>query len=571
MDSLIRLKVEWFHNKQWWFGCNDEVDNYLTYQYGQWIHEDYCHYKWDIMDKDMMMAWILVYDQIPRHIYRHNSEKLYGKTIEQLRQKAVQLVNELLSHHELSTFSGHEFGFLMLPYRHSYEWKEVYMAILWTWKKIYQDKQLGRYDSIEELRPFLKATFARCPMATIEHSLDTDIYAHYIGNEHDWTIYKSKYQDILDFTPVGGHMSMELMSLKSMQLVNQVEISLKKHCLQGKPIMVSLSGGVDSMVILWILNQLKHKYALRLMAVHVNYCNRDDIEESFVVSWCTSLGVDICVRRIREIQRDISIELEIRNVYETYTRDCRYQTYREAWKKVCFPANEFKVELESNPWITMGHNQDDCFENIITNICNKQKYEELDGMLEVSEQGNGNNALTFWRPMLNIPKKEIYAFAKQALIPYLQDSTPKWSCRGRIRDNVRPALEEFNHEIVNGFFHLSDTMRELMKHIDCFVNIAYEQTTLQEDKNKDGRTVHKLHFSKSMPSSLLTSDIFWKMYLMKLWNLIVSVKSLKHFRERIERFLETNAMHKIRIVLVKGKEVWILRNECGEYEFTWYG
>jgi tRNA(Ile)-lysidine synthetase-like protein len=536
-ETLIRFKIEWFLNKQWWFQCSPEEDAYISRTYGHWVNEDYCNYKWDAMDKNISIAWVLVYDQLTRHVQRHFPECQIN--IEEKRQKAVQIVEELLKCHDLETFSGHEFGFLMLPYRHSYQWEDVYIASLNTWRKIYIDKANQRHDWVEELRPFIKATFMRYPMATIENTSNSDVYAYFPGNKHPWTIHKSNFEKILDHVPLGVSSSIELMSLKSMSMFQKIENEIKMQNID-KTILVSLSGGVDSMVILWILSNLKEKYKLNVVAIHINYCNREDIEENFVVSWCTSLGIDIYVRRIREIQRDICMQLELRQLYETYTRDCRYQAYHEVWKA---------IGETGNPWITMGHNQDDCFENILTNICHKQKYDELFGMTRLSE----NNQLCFWRPMLGIAKKDIYTFAKQAQIPYLHDSTPSWSCRGKIRDKVRPTLEEFHPEMVTGMFQISETMKELMNHVKCFVDIAIQNTMVQSFQPP----IYVFDFTNQMPFSLITSDIFWRMYFMKQWNSTIRLKSMKHFCERMERFLSNKDMHKMSVVLIKGKTTWI--------------
>ena len=67
-ETLIRFKIEWFLNKQWWFQCSTEEDAYISRTYGHWVNEDYCNYKWDAMDKNISIAWVLVYDQLTRHV-----------------------------------------------------------------------------------------------------------------------------------------------------------------------------------------------------------------------------------------------------------------------------------------------------------------------------------------------------------------------------------------------------------------------------------------------------------------------------------------------------------------------
>jgi tRNA(Ile)-lysidine synthase TilS/MesJ len=69
--------------------------------------------------------------------------------------------------------------------------------------------------------------------------------------------------------------------------------------------------------------------------------------------------------------------------------------------------------------------------------------------------------------MLNIKKKDIIAFANINNIPYLFDSTPKWSVRGKIRDNLRPVICSLknNSDIIDesqldAFFSLTEHIKE---------------------------------------------------------------------------------------------------------------
>lgn len=547
---LTKLYEEWFSHPSWWFGCTEEDDAYLSETYGSCLQSEYETYD----EKTILIAKVILYDQIPRHVQRHCIDTSNNIDIEMFRKKACETVNKCMTDDSFwKELTGTEFGFLMLPYRHSYKWPDVYKAIQYTWKKISYEKELMRDEYIHQLRPFLKATFARCPMASWTEGIETKVYECIKGNRRDWKQFQEAFSSILDYSPMHVRLDDVRKDPELNSMIRIIENSIKNNGLSGKSIIVSLSGGVDSMVILWILSYLKDMYSLKLGAVHINYCNRSDMEEDFVVSWCTSIGIDIYVRRIREIQRNSAMNLELREIYETYTRDCRYNTYREVW-------NILNSESNSYPWVTLGHNQDDCFENIITNLCHKQKYECLTGMNEV---GNVSE-IRFWRPMLSFPKKDIYTFAKKIGIPYLHDSTPSWSCRGKIRDNVRPVLENFNGEMIKSFFHMSDTMSELMNHVKCMVDIAYQKTR----QNSKEPAMYTFTFSQDMPKSLLTSEIFWKMYLYKLWNTMPSVRSVRHYCERMKKLDSENT--KMHIVLTKGKEGRIhLQNN--EILFTWIG
>lgn len=47
-----------------------------------------------------------------------------------------------------------------------------------------------------------------------------------------------------------------------------------------------------------------------------------------------------------------------------------------------------------------------------------------------------------WRPLLNHSKDEIYTFAHKYGVPYLRDTTPSWSTRGKLRNSLVPLLQD---------------------------------------------------------------------------------------------------------------------------------
>ena len=117
-----------------------------------------------------------------------------------------------------------------------------------------------------------------------------------------------------------------------------------------------------------------------------------------------------------------------------------------------------------NP-VVLGHNQDDCLENIFNNIKKVRSYDNLKGMTEISE----DDKVIILRPMLNIQKKDIIEFAKKYKIPHLQNSTPEWSERGMIRERLIPFLNQFDKNIIPGLLKLAETNRDIYKIYDDLV------------------------------------------------------------------------------------------------------
>jgi tRNA(Ile)-lysidine synthetase-like protein len=537
MNPLIRFKQDWFNHPEWWFNTSLETDRYLTETYGHWLDENVMEYSWD-WTSDTLVAWILLYDQLPRHVARVTSKNLVYPYL----QKAIGLLKLVMEDglgtlFRLQDFTGNEFGFLMLPLRHSYDCKWTYRAMQYMWKKIELDKSLGNHAYVEELRSFIVAAYKRCPMLpiqTTDHYTYRDHFQVFAGGTStgfDW----EKHQAVIAYTPewmLDGeqHPSNDSWVRGWKLPFSDVDTS----------VLVSLSGGVDSMVLLWIL---KHHYpSLSVAAVFINYCNRSDDEEHFVRDWCHSLNITLYVRRLREIQRTPAMAFELRETYETYTRNVRFHAYHQA--------HAYENSQRTIPLVAMGHNQDDCFENILTNICQKQKYENLRGMTEVTD----THTIQFWRPMLSVPKHQIYHFAQTHTIPYLHDSTPAWSCRGKIRDIVRPTLSRYHSAMIPAFFHLSQTLADLTQYIDHFAKTLCSKIDVATPPVTASLTVG----CNDYPTSIWTATRVWQSIFQHVWSFCPSHKSIAHLCDRMKSL---NQKSHLNVLIKKGYALRVQKNE----------
>jgi tRNA(Ile)-lysidine synthetase-like protein len=187
------------------------------------------------------------------------------------------------------------------------------------------------------------------------------------------------------------------------------------------PLIISLSGGVDSMVLLAVL---VHLY-IPVVAVHIIYGNREEsLEEyNFITRYCFKLQVPIFGYKIEYIKRN-NVEREF---YEEMTRDIRFNVY----KKLNFKPSQV-------PNVVLGHIQEDLIENVWTNFSKCQHLHNLKKM-KPCETMQGVNIL---RPFLNIQKDMIYKVSEELGIPYLKNSTPSWSNRGKFREHFYKATHE---------------------------------------------------------------------------------------------------------------------------------
>ncbi|CAE8670442.1 unnamed protein product [Polarella glacialis] len=192
-------------------------------------------------------------------------------------------------------------------------------------------------------------------------------------------------------------------------------------------LVLSLSGGVDSMVslcLLWLLQRvLPPEQRFRWCALHLCHPNRGDAkdEEGWVQWSCAKLGVDFLTYRmgIRRPHGELRTGIS-RERYEEKSKELRFRMYERCMARL-------GVSRGSGVAMVM-HHQDDADENRLAEL-GKGNIVHIDGM--------SNTGITLGveviRPMLSVRKEQLLRFAEEAGVCYMQDSTPRWSRRGWIR------------------------------------------------------------------------------------------------------------------------------------------
>ena len=132
-----------------------------------------------------------------------------------------------------------------------------------------------------------------------------------------------------------------------------------------------------------------------------------------------------------------------------------------------------------------------------------------------------NNIIKFCRPMLSINKLQIYEYAFINNIPFLSDSTPNWSQRGQIRDLVKPCLESWNSNSINGLSELSIVMKESMECVDLLVDLWITKLSDTINPKDCVSEISKLlktniQLIKIGLNELTCNKIFWNRLLTKL-------------------------------------------------------
>lgn len=241
-----------------------------------------------------------------------------------------------------------------------------------------------------------------------------------------------------------------------------------------RPIVISLSGGVDSMVIAAVLAHLKEHCGypdLHIVAVHIDYANRPEsaAEAAYVQRYCHDHAIEFHCRRIDEVTRGITA----RDRYERIAREIRYTFYKET-VSACLNYLDITQTAStataaalkaSQVGVLLGHHRGDLRENVLSNAHKGCGPLDLSGMTASS----CNDGVTLYRPLLPLEKLAILDYAHTFGVPYFKDTTPHWSTRGKLRNKLLPLLEEIYGEgSMNNLSNLaveSDECRALLRSV----------------------------------------------------------------------------------------------------------
>lgn len=564
MDDFENLYHTWNENPHWWFSASSADDDYITNTYYSlvrnirnnidfWsnVHNVYTHQSWQ-----SIIGLIIACDQVPHHIARVQTtydDNHDLKTV-LLNRVAFPLSKHIIdSHPQLwlnNAFNSFDMVFILLPLRHTKDYTQILLAAKHAFSfLVAQQKKDPSNQDIHLLKRFLTATFQNAPYVSQAHlfthtwSPDCDFTNHWCSKVCDqtaWDLFAQSYlynDGRAQFTCI-----QDLYRIPS-HITNKIKCMCSQ--LNIPEIIISLSGGVDSIVLATLLVIVTRHYNMNISvkAVHINYMNRANTveEEEFVVQFCVKfLGIPCVVRRISEIQRQQCADIGLREMYEDYTRNVRFGTYLNA------------AEVHNKCVVCLGHNQDDVVENVICNIASKSKINNLNGMSFYEKYTHGdkvmditiNENLTILRPFINVAKTEIYDMARQLNLPFLKNTTRPGCTRYFIRNNLRPHLDQFS--AIPGLLALSQSCYELSNVMLSFIDSILKHQVVRDTDyiHTDEFVYCHLHIPSKHP--LLTCCSFAKEFFCHIFTqrtakgnqipFYTSQKSLKNYLHRILHF-----------------------------------
>lgn len=273
----------------------------------------------------------------------------------------------------------------------------------------------------------------------------------------------------------------------------QVLKDIKEHHLIGKGdnILIGVSGGADSMALLYVLLEIREEIDFNIFIAHVNHGVRGEEalkDEKYVESVARKLDLPYFSKRVN--MDEYAKERKLSS--EEAGRELRYSFFREILSKI------------GGGKIAVAHNKNDQVETLFLNFFRGSGIEGLKGMDYKTED--------IIRPILGIEREEIERYLLERNIEFKIDRTnlePIYN-RNRIRLEVLPYVKEhYNPNIIDTLWRTSRLMSIDNDFFEEYSNRAYHRMVRKKDKYSvvlDGKAFKKEH--KSIQTRIIRSCIF---------------------------------------------------------------
>ena len=238
----------------------------------------------------------------------------------------------------------------------------------------------------------------------------------------------------------------------------QQHITTNLPFLTNKKLLITISGGIDSVV----LTNLLHKLNLNISLAHCNFKLRgkDSFKDAlFVKNLSQRLNIPLFTIEFETEKYAAKHKISI----QMAARDLRYNWFQ-------------KISEDQNfDYVLTAHHLDDVLETFIINLT---RGTGLNGLTGIPEK-NGNIV----RPLLPFSRNDILIYAAKNKLTWREDksnSSIKY-VRNKIRHKVIPVLKELNPNLLNSFENTLNHLKGSQQISQEYINKIYKKLAVKKD------------------------------------------------------------------------------------------
>ena len=247
----------------------------------------------------------------------------------------------------------------------------------------------------------------------------------------------------------------------------------KYHMLQkGDALVVGVSGGADSVCLLFALADLRKDYDIDLWVVHVNHGIREEAgqDADYVEALCDRLDIPFFLfeENVESLAKENGLSTEEAG------RKLRYECFGKVLREQA--GDKCSVGKAK---IAVAHNQNDRAETMLFHLFRGSGLTGLGSIRPVRD-----NVI---RPLLCLSRREIEAYLDAEGIAYQVDATNKEDlyARNKIRNRVLPYVEEnISAGAVEHIAMAAQRVSESQEYIRQTVETLFEKYVVQEEKGE---------------------------------------------------------------------------------------
>jgi tRNA(Ile)-lysidine synthase len=243
-----------------------------------------------------------------------------------------------------------------------------------------------------------------------------------------------------------------------MRLEAVVKDFLARRSRADKPLVLGLSGGVDSLCLFHLLCNFRSFYSA-LHIAHVDHGWRQESKDE------ARMLKQLAERKGHPFHLHVIDKQSLKGNLEDVCREERIRFFLGV-------AEEAGAQA-----VVLGHHADDQAETVLKRVFEGAPLISLKGMASAAMRGQ----TPFWRPLLSVPKKDIVDYMKQNGSRWMDDSTNEDPAylRARMRLKIIPFLTgEFGKNVSPSLCRLSNEIEELVDYLD-FTTAPYQPLKIE--------------------------------------------------------------------------------------------
>lgn len=255
-------------------------------------------------------------------------------------------------------------------------------------------------------------------------------------------------------------------------VASKVREFLTGHGLVGveTSILAAVSGGPDSVCMLYVLAGLQQELNIDLHVVHLDHGLRGKesaADAMYVSRLAKKLGIPAIVEK-----RDVAAFRAANKMsVEEAAREVRYEFFADAARQV------------GTDTVAVAHTNNDHIETVLMHLIRGSGIRGLQGLLPVNHWKSGGKSVTVVRPLLEAGRQETVDYCRQMGLKPRFDSTnlSMSSFRNRIRMELLPLLEKYNPKIAQAIKRTSVQAAEVLEFLDSESRCGWDKFVKQED------------------------------------------------------------------------------------------